>query len=182
MHSRTRRHAFVHAFAFTDTSANTCMYTQQCADADMSLNALAKLTRSRKRSRPHISAALPAHTIVSCYSLPSEQREGRGEQLAVTLVPRISIGAMQQLKLDEHNVSNKQQLQKPTTEQVLLADFHVELWPHLSLLGNWKADQFTCIICILTLREVIMVKIVHIIMEFLQYYFTSYYISLLWTL
>jgi len=85
----------------------------------MSLNALAKLTRSRKRPRPHISAALPAHTIVSCYSLPSEQREGRGEQLAVTLVPRISIWAMLQLKLDEHNVSNKQQLQKPTTEQVL---------------------------------------------------------------
>jgi len=51
-----------------------------------------------KRSRPHISAALPAHTIISYY-LPGEQRGGRGEQLAVTPVPRMS-NPVWQLKLD----------------------------------------------------------------------------------
>ena len=35
-----------------------------------------------------------------------------------------------------------QQLQRPTTERVLLADFHVELRSLLSLLGNWQPDQF----------------------------------------
>jgi len=38
-------------------------------------------TNLRDRSRPHISAALPVHTIISS---PGEQREGRGEQLAVS--------------------------------------------------------------------------------------------------
>ena len=35
-----------------------------------------------------------------------------------------------------------QQLQRPTTERVLLADLHVELRFLLSLLGNRQADQF----------------------------------------
>ena len=35
----------------------------------------------RDRSRPHISAALPVHAIISS---PGERREGRGEQLAVS--------------------------------------------------------------------------------------------------
>jgi len=39
------------------------------------------LTILRDRSRPHISAALPVHTIVSS---PGERREGRGEQLTVS--------------------------------------------------------------------------------------------------
>ena len=66
-------------------------------------------------------------------------------------------------------VSLMQQLHRPTTERVLLVDLHVELRSLLSLLGNRQADQFTCIIRTLTLREVITVKIVRIIMEFLQY-------------
>ena len=37
-------------------------------------------TNLRDRSRPHISASLPVHTIISS---PGEGREGRGEQLAV---------------------------------------------------------------------------------------------------
>ena len=57
-------------------------------------------TNLHDRSRPHISAALPVHTIISS---PSERREGRGEQLTVTPVPRTSSGPlhrMRQLKLD----------------------------------------------------------------------------------
>jgi len=59
-------------------------------------------SRFRDHSRPHISAALPVHTIISS---PSERREGRGEQLLVTPVPRTSSGPlrlrrMRQLKLD----------------------------------------------------------------------------------
>ena len=51
----------------------------------------------RDRSRSHISAALPVHTIVSF------RREGRGEQLSVTPVPRTSSGPLRRirkLKLD----------------------------------------------------------------------------------
>jgi len=99
---------------------------------------------------------------------PGECREGRGEELAVTPVPRTSSGPIWQLKLDVCIIV-KQQLQNPATEQVLLADPHAELWSHLSLLGNWQADQFMCIIRTPTLREAIMMKIVHIIIEFLRY-------------
>ena len=50
---------------------------------------------------------------------------------------------MRQLKLNACSaVSLMQQLQRPTTERVLLADLHVELRSLLSLLGNWQADQF----------------------------------------
>jgi len=35
-----------------------------------------------------------------------------------------------------------QQLQRLTTERVLLADLQVELRSLLSLLGNWQPDQF----------------------------------------
>jgi len=57
-------------------------------------------SRLRGRSRPHISAVLPVHTIISS---PGERWEGRGEQLTVTPVPRTSSGPlrrMRQLKLD----------------------------------------------------------------------------------
>ena len=39
------------------------------------------LMHLRDRSRPHISAALPVHAIVSS---PDERREGRGDPLAVS--------------------------------------------------------------------------------------------------
>jgi len=39
------------------------------------------LMHLRDRSRPHISAALPVHAIMSS---PGERRERRGEQLAVS--------------------------------------------------------------------------------------------------
>jgi len=54
--------------------------------------------RSRKRSRPCISVALPAHTVVShcspCQIVGGEWRDGMGEQVAVTLVRRTSSGPM----------------------------------------------------------------------------------------
>ena len=127
------------------------------------------LMHLQDRSRLHISAALPVHAIISS---PGERREGRGEQLAVShTVPRTSSGPLRRMRQLKrvHAVSVMQQLQRLTTEQVLLADLHVELRSLLSLLGNQQADQFTCIICTPTLREVITVKILRIIMEFLQY-------------
>jgi len=48
------------------------------ADAEYKPRSLMHL---RDRSRVHISAALPVHTIISS---PGERREGRGEQLAVS--------------------------------------------------------------------------------------------------
>jgi len=73
---------------------------------------------------------------------------------------------MRQLKLD---ASMMQLLQTSTTERVLLADLHVEPRSLFSLLGNWQADQFRCIVRTATLRDVITVKIVRIIIEFLWY-------------
>jgi len=35
---------------------------------------------------------------------------------------------------------------KVCNERVLLADLPVELWSHLSLCGNWQANQLACII------------------------------------
>jgi len=67
-------------------------------------------------------------------------------------------------------ISIEQQLQRPATERVLLADLHVELRSLLSLLRNWQADQFTCIIRTPDFERGIMVKIVHIIIKFLRYY------------
>ena len=53
-----------------------CEYVLQGADADSVC--VHSWVRSRKRSRPHISAALPAHTIVSYYSPWRTVGEGRG--------------------------------------------------------------------------------------------------------
>jgi len=164
-----RRHVFADPSVlstFMDTSANVCIYAQQCADTYMSVNAFPNASVCIHR-RPclHISAVLSAPFSIT---LPCECREGRGEELAVTPVPRTSSGPIWQLKLDVCIIV-KQQLQNPATEQVLLADPHAELWSHLSLLGNWQADQFMCIIHTPTLREAIMMKIVHIIIEFLRY-------------
>ena len=59
-------------------------------------------SRSRKRSCPHITAAVPVQCAYSHFliTLPGGLREGRGEQLAVTLVLRTSSGPVRQLKLD----------------------------------------------------------------------------------
>jgi len=83
-------------------------------------------TRSRKRPCLHISAVL---SVPFPITLPGERWEGRGEELTVTRVPRTSSGPIWQWKLDVcvHAISVKQQLGKPTTEQVLLAYLHAEL-------------------------------------------------------
>ena len=63
---------------------------------------------------------------------------------SVTPVPRTSSGPLRRMRQLKRvrAVSLMQQLHRPTTERVLLADLHVELRSLLSLLGNWQADQF----------------------------------------
>jgi len=63
-------------------------------------------------------------------------------------------------------ISVKQQLGKPTTERVLLAYLRAELRSHLSLLGNWQADQFTCIIHTPTLREAVIIDVKNVFYVF----------------
>jgi len=75
-----------------------------------------RLCCSRKHSRPHVSAVL---LCIQSFRLPANG----GEELAVTPVHGSLSGPMRQLRR-VHTVSVKQ----PTTEQVLLADLHVELW------------------------------------------------------
>ena len=86
--------------------------------------------RSQAQSRPLVQSSLLRCLCIQSFSIthPGERREGMGEQLAVTAVPRTSSWPIRQLKLCLCAVSIKQQLQKPTTERVLLADLHVELW------------------------------------------------------
>ena len=82
----------------TDTSAHACTYMQQCADA----------ANTSVCVHGHIRAnVLVSTSLLRCLcvrSLPitlsGEWPEGRGEQLAVTPVPRTSSGPMRQLKLD----------------------------------------------------------------------------------
>jgi len=67
MRSWTRQRAFADAFSlstFTDVSANASTYAQQCTERIC----VHLRMHSRKRSRLHISAAMPVHTIVSYYS------------------------------------------------------------------------------------------------------------------
>jgi len=100
MRSRTRRRAVAHASTSstsTDVSANARTYAQQCPDADASANACVYVLRN----------VLVRTFLLRCLCMPSfsitllgERREGRGEQLAVTSVPRTSSGPMRHLKLD----------------------------------------------------------------------------------
>ena len=129
-------------------------------------------TNLRDRSRPHISAALPVHAIISSPGFLNGGREGESSWLSVTPVPRTSSGPLRRMRQLKRvrAVSLMQQLHRPTTERVLLADLHVELRSLLSLLRNWQTDQFTCIIRTPDFERGIMVKIVHIIIKFLRYY------------
>jgi len=88
--------SWVHRHAFVDASANVRMYAQQSADEYVSATRLCEFTDA-KIPCLHISAALSAPFPVT---LPGERREGRGEELAVTPVPRTSSGPIRQLKLD----------------------------------------------------------------------------------
>ena len=111
---------------------------------------------------------------IQSFSLPGEWRERRGEQLTVMPVPRTLSGPVLQLKPDVCPMSASSnftglQLSITKCHSLQKTDLHVELWSHLSLLKNWQADQFTCITHTPTLRGVIMVKIVHTTIEFLQY-------------
>ena len=109
-------------------------------------------THSRKRSRQHISAALPVRAIASYCSL-WWMAGGKGRAAgchAGAQNVKWANAAVETWRV--RTVSIKQQLWKPTTEQVLLADCHVELQSLLSLPGNWQADQFMCILRSPTLR------------------------------
>jgi len=115
--------------------------------------------RSRKRSRPHISAALLG---IQSFPLPSEsRREGESSWLSLRCLER-QVGQCGSQNL----TCARCQRQATATERVLLANLHVELWSLSVTSGNWQAYQFTCIIRIRTLREIIMVKIVRILIEF----------------
>jgi len=129
----TFTYSSMHSNVATQTCPWTRLWTRLCASV---------------LSRPHISAALPAHTIVSYLNSPANGgRDGESSWLSHRCLE-------QQVAVETWRVcavSIKQQLQKPAKECVLLADIHAELrslchFSLLSLLGNWQAYQFTCII------------------------------------
>lgn len=139
------------------THARTCMCSRDVLYADVSMNTqvcksvckciyIRSHTRSQICSRPHISVMLPAHTVVCYYSVSGRQTAGRrGEQLAITPVPRTSSGPVHHVAVESwrvHAVSAKQQLQKPITGWMRLTDLYTELQSHLTLLENWQAYQF----------------------------------------
>ena len=115
-------------------------------------------------SSTHLCCTVCAYDCFLLLSLANGGREGENSWLLRQYLERQVAAETSHARA----VSIKKQLQKPTTERVQLADLHAELWSHLSLLGNWQADQITCIICTPTLREVIMAEIVCIIIEFLR--------------
>ena len=82
---------------------------------------------SRKRSRPHISAAQTAQPIISDNYSPWQVVNGGGKGRAV-LSERCLERQVAVESWCVRAVIVKQQLQKPTSERMLLADLQVELW------------------------------------------------------
>jgi len=74
-----------------------CMHSKVLTSMCPQRVCVSSQTHSRKIPCLHISAALSAPFPIT---LPGERREGRGEELAVTPVPRTSSGPIRQLKLD----------------------------------------------------------------------------------
>jgi len=153
---RMRTRPWMRLCAFTDAFSSACLCCAACAYYGFPLLSLANGGRW----------------------------EGRGEEPAVTRVPRTSSASQ---NLTCARCQHQATATKAYNWASVLANLHVELWFYLSLLGNWQAYQFMCIISIPTLREVIMVKIVHIIIEFLRHimyvynfqnYLFHYYVSI----
>ena len=174
MCTRMHRRAYANVsalFTFTNVPANACTKERQCA---MSMNASANASVCvNERVHGNVLVHSP---LLRCLRIqlfpnysPRQRREGRGEQLLSHWWPERQV-AVKTWRV--RAVSVKQQLQRPTTERVLV---HIERRSHLSLLGNCLADQFMCVMCTPTLREVIMVKIVHIIFKFFTVYFGYVY-------
>jgi len=105
-HSRMRWRAFADTSTLS-TSTNARTYAQQCADADVSMNASTKVSVCI-HGRVHVHGnVLVCTSLLRCLCIQSfpnysYQRVvgGRGEQLAITPVPRTSSGPVRQLKLD----------------------------------------------------------------------------------
>jgi len=98
--SWTHRRAFADASTlstFMDASANARTCAQQCADADVSANA-SVCVHGKVLVRMSLLHCLHMRSLP--VTLPGEWREGRGEQLTVTPVPRTSSRPIWQLKLD----------------------------------------------------------------------------------
>jgi len=106
---------------------------------------------TEKFSSAHLYCAACAHNR---FLLLSPVNDERGEQLAVTPVPRTSSGPMRQLKLDVCALSASSNSYKGLQlSECYQLTFTLNSGLILSLLGNWQADQFTCIICTLTLER-----------------------------
>jgi len=82
-------------------------------------------------SSAHLCCAA-VHTIVS-YSRQTVGGKGRAADCHASTNLKWASAAVETRRLP--TVITKQQLQRPTTERVLLADLHVELWS-LLLLGK----------------------------------------------
>jgi len=150
----------VEASAFTDASTNARMHVQQrCAvcghvhectgpypwtHLQMHLY-LHSITYAFTDlfSSAHLCCAACTYSRFLLLSSAGDQR--RGEQLAVTAVPRLErqVGQCAALAVETwlvHAVSIKQQLQKPTTERMLLADLYTELWCGV-ICHFWETDR-----------------------------------------
>ena len=105
---------------FMYMSANTCTCAQQC----VSVNVSVCIHRN----------VLVCTSLLRCYAYnhflsPANggRREGRGEQLTVTPVPRTKWASAAVETWRVRAVSVKQWLQRPTNERVLLTDLHAKL-------------------------------------------------------
>jgi len=145
---------------FMYTSANACTYAQQCADVS------AKVFTETFLSA-HLCCAACAYNRF-LITLPSERRvancgrEGERSWLSHwCLEHQVAVETWRVCA-----VSIKQQLWRPTTERVLLADLDVELWS-LSVtsgkLAGWSGHVYNMHPDFLFKRQVIMVHIMRII-------------------
>jgi len=105
-----------------------CEYVLQGADADSVC--VHSWARSRKRSRPHISAALPGCLRIQSFpiTLSGEWRGGRAAGCHTGAQNVKWANAAVETSTCVHCHRQATAIQRPTNEQVLLADLHVELW------------------------------------------------------
>jgi len=119
-----------------------CTCAQQCVDPDAPINTSANDCLSaftdafaETFSSPHLCCAACAYNRF-LITLPGGRRTAGGKGRAANC----HTGSLERQVAVEtwcvRAVSFKQQLQKPTTERVLLADLHVELWS--LFVTSWK--------------------------------------------
>jgi len=140
---------------FKDTSAkqNACTYAQQCADVDIFLNASATRLYAFADAFTETFSSACLYFAACAYDRFVLLSPANGWREGESSWPSHWYLEHQVSQCGSWNLTCTYRQHQATATKAynrarLLTDqpdLHVELWSHLSLLGNWQADEFTCI-------------------------------------